>query len=346
LVSAVGVGTAIITATSTDGSNISKTCEVIVEEEKYDPNAYLLINKYTYQFIKENEKLQLNVSLSNGKSTYVTWSTDNSTIAEVDNNGLVTAKSGGFANIYATSKLYGDINCWIYVSVPVTLSDGEKAYVGDLDGNGVIDMNDSSLILEWYRIERKSPDDILIADIDGNKVIDSNDASLISQAFCMEAFRPGNEATIREVTISKGEIALEPGKEYKLTANLIASNTQQNKTITWSSSNSNVATVDQLGNVKTIKEGTAVITAKSSNGKKATCIVTVKENKPQYALGDVNQDGDINVADYTTIIRYIKGYESLTQEQKNYADVNKDGDINVADYTIIIRHIKGYEIIT
>ena len=71
-------------------------------------------------------------------------------------------------------------------------------------------------------------------------------------------------------------------------------------------------------------------------------------NTPQEEplLGDINEDGDINVADYTMLIRYIKGYENLTIKQKKLADVNKDGDINVADYTIIIRYIKGYETIS
>lgn len=39
-----------------------------------------------------------------------------------------------------------------------------------------------------------------------------------------------------------------------------------NKTVTWSSSNTSVATVDSSGNVKAISPGSAVITAKASDG--------------------------------------------------------------------------------
>lgn len=47
--------------------------------------------------------------------------------------------------------------------------------------------------------------------------------------------------------------------------------------ITWTSSNPNIATVDAQGVVKGVSAGTAIITATSTNGVKATCNVTVKE---------------------------------------------------------------------
>lgn len=48
----------------------------------------------------------------------------------------------------------------------------------------------------------------------------------------------------------------------------------QNKKVTWSSSNKKVATVSSTGKVKITGNGTATITAKTANGKKATCKVT------------------------------------------------------------------------
>jgi hypothetical protein len=58
------------------------------------------------------------------------------------------------------------------------------------------------------------------------------------------------------------------------------------KSVTWSSSNEKVATVDERGRVTGIKKGEAVITAVTNDGgHEAECIVTVKENpKPEPAV--------------------------------------------------------------
>ena len=49
----------------------------------------------------------------------------------------------------------------------------------------------------------------------------------------------------------------------------------RNTGITWNSSNTGVATVDQSGNVTAKANGTTTITATTQNGKRASCTVTV-----------------------------------------------------------------------
>lgn len=51
----------------------------------------------------------------------------------------------------------------------------------------------------------------------------------------------------------------------------------EDKTITFSTSDSAVVTVDNSGNLSAIAEGTATITATTSNNLTATCEVTVAE---------------------------------------------------------------------
>ena len=53
--------------------------------------------------------------------------------------------------------------------------------------------------------------------------------------------------------------------------------------------------------------------------------------QPQWQLGDVNGDGDINVIDITALIDII-----MNDETNSRADVNEDGDINVIDITALI----------
>lgn len=57
------------------------------------------------------------------------------------------------------------------------------AVIGDLDGNGVVDANDASLVLERYKSESATRREIQIADIDRNGLLDANDASLILEIY-------------------------------------------------------------------------------------------------------------------------------------------------------------------
>lgn len=74
-----------------------------------------------------------------------------------------------------------------------------------------------------------------------------------------------------EITFSNTKLSMIKGQSKTLTAILKNSKARVN----WSSSNSKVVSVDQNGRLKAVNAGTAVITATTSNGKKASCTVTV-----------------------------------------------------------------------
>ena len=81
------------------------------------------------------------------------------------------------------------------------------------------------------------------------------------------------------VTVSPDTIELEVGQSKTVEAT-IAPEDAENKTITWSSSNKKIASVNKKGKVTANKAGTATITAKTFNGKTATAKVTVTK-KPE-----------------------------------------------------------------
>ena len=79
------------------------------------------------------------------------------------------------------------------------------------------------------------------------------------------------------ITLDKNKVALDMSgtKTTKLNATIQPSNANRNTGITWNSSNTGVATVDQSGNVTAKANGTTTITATTKNGKSASCTVTV-----------------------------------------------------------------------
>ena len=80
------------------------------------------------------------------------------------------------------------------------------------------------------------------------------------------------DVAVTDVTLSQSTLSLTIGSSASLTAKVSPDNAT-NKTVTWSSSKSSVATVSN-GTVKAVAEGTATIMAKAG-GKSATCLVTV-----------------------------------------------------------------------
>ena len=82
------------------------------------------------------------------------------------------------------------------------------------------------------------------------------------------------DTEITSVTLNCSTLTLEAGKTGKLSATVLPASATD-KTVIWSSSKPDVASVSLNGTVTAIKAGTAVITATATNGKSASCAVTV-----------------------------------------------------------------------
>lgn len=89
------------------------------------------------------------------------------------------------------------------------------------------------------------------------------------------------------ITLDKTSVSINPGSTTQLTATISPDNAYD-KSVTWSSSNTAVATVDNNGKVTAVKEGTATITVQSvsNSSVKATCLVTVSVDRT-FTVGGV-----------------------------------------------------------
>ena len=126
------------------------------------------------------------------------------------------------------------------------------------------------------------------------------------------------------------------GDTLQLTAKVQPANTSV--PLTWRTSDSNVAEVDENGLVITKAEGTAVINEQSGDIS-ASCKLMGKA--PAYVLGDVNRDGDINILDMGLVLRAVCRKVELTAKQQLAADVTENSLVNIEDLRMILRYICG-----
>ena len=83
------------------------------------------------------------------------------------------------------------------------------------------------------------------------------------------------DISVAGITLDITDVSIKVGETAVLTPTIIPDNAT-NKSVKWSSSSDDVATVDNNGKVTGIKEGSATITVTTSDGgKTATCTVTV-----------------------------------------------------------------------
>lgn len=99
------------------------------------------------------------------------------------------------------------------------------------------------------------------------------------------------------VTLSENKISVRIGEEKALKAEVAPENAKD-KSLSWSSSNEKVVTVDKDGKIKGIWSGSAKIAVSTVNGKTATCEVTVEKAFADDTEGQVH----ISPEDFDTYV--------------------------------------------
>ena len=120
--------------------------------------------------------------------------------------------------------------------------------------------------------EKASRKASMIAYITEKLGVDAN--TKINCCTMCEHYEKIEKPEIAKVKLNKTKANLGVGKTIKLKATITPSDVENEK-LTWSSSNDKIAKVDKNGKVTGVKAGTATITVKTANGKKASCKVTV-----------------------------------------------------------------------
>ena len=387
VVTAKGIGNAIITAKV---GNLTASYKITVI--KHDNPVIVKANTLTY-----NEKEQELITVSNIKGNVcysynpISSCSKNESIPKKINAGEYTvyyyvsgdnnynSKSGSVkVNI---NKKSGSIS---YLNKSITKTQGDQAFTNLLTktGDGII--NYSSSDNKVATIDKNGKVTILSS---GNTVIkaividgENYFYNIKEASYTLTVNKKIINIPITSISLNKTSGTKYIGETENLVVSYNPSNTTDNKSIIWTTSNSKVATINN-GVVKAVGVGNAVITAKVMN-KTATYNITVKkkENRPitykytydssKKIIFKLNNNVNINTfknnLNYSSIIKsnnnILKDNDLIrtnmtityTDDEGNVqiyntsvlGDVNGDGNINALDYVKIKNHIMNTKKIT
>ena len=250
--------------------------EIVVESIKLSASSLELT-------VGDQKSLNATVSPSNATNKKINWASSRPNVASVTSDGIVEGISAGSAVITATSANGIKANCDIVVKekvVPVTSVTLDRATLTMTEGDTqtlsatVKPDNATDKTVTW------TSSNTSVATVDGGKVtaVAPGTATITAKAgdktaTCAVTVEK-KVVPVTSLTLDRTTLTMTEGDTQTLTAT-VKPDDATDKTVTWTSSNTSVATVDG-GKVTAVAPGTATITAKAGD-KTATCAVTVNQ---------------------------------------------------------------------
>ena len=293
LVTAIGIGETVITATAHDGSGRKAQCNVTVTPKMVKQ---ITLNAEEITLYRDcTKQLTATIYPEDADIKDVTWSSSNEWAVTVDENGLVTCLdySYGEAVITATANDGSGVIATCKVTLKQRLASSVTLSADELSlertsttllTSHIIPENADRRNLMWLSSDENvatvnspgvfSSEGFVTAVGVGEAVITAYtvDGSKLT-ASCKVTVTP---KLVTSVTLDESELTIEKNFTAQLTA-IVAPDDADNLGLTWTSDNEEVATVDENGLVTAVGEGTATITATANDGSgvSASCVVTV-----------------------------------------------------------------------
>ena len=286
LVTARGNGTATIVAKTIN--NISVTCEVTVGNFTNKLQGIDITTNYSVVPVGITKRLVVVFKPADAANKSVTWSSNNPSVASIDQSGNVRALAPGSAVITARSVDggYTDTATIEVVNAGNVIEEKSISFALSTYPIGVGSTVTLSPIITPSNASFKAVDfvssDTKIATVDANGVVRGiapGTATIVATTR-----RNGLKATATinvsyisasSVKLNTTSVSINLNDTYTLIATVSPENASD-KTVTFASQDTRVATVDNNGIIRAVGKGTTTITVTPKGGGAAsTCIVTV-----------------------------------------------------------------------
>lgn len=272
--------------------NISKANGTLTITPVQVPATAITLNT-TSQKLAEGKTVTLAATVTPADTTdAVVWTSSNTKVATVSADGVVTAVKEGTAVITATA---GNVKATCKITVSKAVVKVTKVSVTASARNiaagkkvqlkaAVAPSKATNKAVTWKSSNTK------VATVSSKGVVTFSKKAGGKKVTITATAKDGSKkygkitltcmkGSVKKITLS-GVKTLKAGKTAKVKAKVTTMNGKANKTLTWTSSNTKIATVNKTGKVKAVKgkKGTVTITARATDGsgKKATIKIRVR----------------------------------------------------------------------
>lgn len=278
-VTILAAGTVTITATAHNG--VAASC--VITAKPVDVSSIVLSESNLSMRVYGTEQLYATVYPDNATDKTIVWASSNESIATVDANGVVTAKKAGTTQITATSANAITEKCILTVRdiEPTSITLSTTSCTLEIDETLEITTtltpsNVTDTVLTWSSKDESvaTVNNGVIKGISaGSTLIEVETGNGLTKTVSVKV----NPMLATSISLNTTNATLLTNEQQQLVATVLPEKTT-NKSVTWSSSDASIVSVDVYGKITAKSVGDAVITAVTSNGIAATCNVKVTLN--------------------------------------------------------------------
>lgn len=368
-------GTATITVKTTNGKKAE--CKITVTKPVTSiPITSVVLDKQTAS-LEIGEELTLQATINPSDTTEdstLHWSSSNEQVASVI-NGKVVALQEGTSDIKVETRNGKSATCHVVVKRPVIEIESVQLNKTSLTLEEGLEEALVATILPATTTEDKtllwsSSDETIATVAHGNvkaikegvttiTVTTSNGKEAICNVIVTKKPNP-----IMSIVLDVSATSLKVGKDIQLHATITPSDTSDDKTLTWTSSNEDIASVDKHGKVVALQEGEVTIYVTTSNGLQATCKITVFKITKEQLKASIEEANGVD-ANLYTLNSYqvladttLKAEELYKNDEATQQDVNdmvtllqnavlalqaRASDVELEELSTILQHCKDLE---
>lgn len=276
VVTAKSEGSVVIYATDDQG-NSDYIRITVLSNVKYS----FVIQKNDITLLKDNQyTIEYNL-IPNSDS--ISWSSSDSKVAKVSSSGIITAIKKGKAVI---TGITGNGN---KDTIVVTVTEPMKYFIIS-NTSLTLDVNQSYKLLIQKNIAgtvKWSSSNKSVATVDSSGLVTAKDEGTATITASLDGNKTSCKVIVRKVvkrvngvSVSKSSVKLDVGNTVSITATISPSDAT-NKSVTWKSENTNIATVSSTGKITAISPGTTRVSVTSVDNEKTAYVqVTVNPILP------------------------------------------------------------------